>query len=124
MVTYAAIEINQATLTEIFANVSDVPDGRSRFSWALFRYPWVEGVDYFFIGGNYLGLNQLNYTRHILRKSDLDSWFTYNEKAIARKNGPRNNGSWFAVTLREDVVIPGSRRNPKVEVTALCSGLS
>ena len=124
MVTYAAIEINQATLTEIFAHVADVPDGRARVAWALFKYPWADGCSYFFIGGNYLNADgPPDYSRQILLRSQLDSWFTYNEKAIARKNGPRNNGSWFTITTREGVIFTKPRRkNQKEEIKVLCSG--
>lgn len=118
MVSYAAIEVNQATVVEMFAHVFDVPDGQSRLAWAMFRYPWVEGCKYFFIGGNYLGINQPDFTKQILRKSQLDAWFTYNEKSIARKNGPRQNGSWFIVTPREGIIFRGPRSKVQEELTA------
>lgn len=119
MPTYAAIPVNRNTVLEIFAHASDLPDGRARLAWALFKFPWVDGVDYFFIGGNYLNrAGQPDYALQILRKSQLDSYFTYNQKAAERRNGPRNNGSWFAVTTREGVIIRGPRSKSREEISA------
>lgn len=121
MPTYAAIPVNENTILELFSHVADVPDGKSRLAWALFRYPWVEGCDYYFIGGNYLGLNYHNFIKQILRRSELDSLFTYNEKAIERKNGPRPNGSWFAVKLRDGVIVRGNHNHTQ-ELTDATNG--
>lgn len=117
MVTYAAVPINENTILELFSHVADFPDGRSRLAWTLFKYPWAEGCDYFFIGGNYLGLNYQNFSKQILRRSELDSLFTYDRKALERKNGPRPNGYWFPVTVRRGSVVRGSH-NHKRELIA------
>lgn len=118
MVSYAAVPINSDTILALFAHVSENPDGHSRLAWAMFRYPWVEGCEYYFIGGNYLGLSYPNYIRQILTRSQLDSWFTYDKKSTERRNGPRPNGWWFVVTPRKEVIFRASRNKDQEEITA------
>ena len=119
MTTFAAIPVNRDTVLEIFAHASDLPDGRARLAWALFKFPWVEDCEYFFIGGNYLNrAGQPDYNKQIIRRSQLDSWFEYNKKVLEKNYRPRTNGSWFAVSTRRGVVIPGSRKPAQEKISA------
>jgi hypothetical protein len=118
MPTYAAIPVNRNTIMEIFAHVVDVPDGHSRLAWALFKFPYNE-EDYFFIGGNYLGMSgPPDFGRQILPKAKLNEWFDYNVKAMERRNGPRQNGSWFPVSVKDGIIFRGPRNRTREEQPA------
>ena len=111
MTTYAAIKLNKNTIISVLGHVADTPAGRERLVWALFNYPYQDGVDHYFIGGNYLKLTQPDYSRQILTRTELDLLFTYEEQV--KKNGRRDpDVNWFMVTIRE----------PNLDiVTELCS---
>lgn len=107
MSTYAAIPVDASTIIELFAHVADVPDGKSRLAWALFKFPWDAEDEFFFIGGNFLARNQPDFMRQIVSQSQLDKWFVYNPAHINRnpRNRPRKNGSWFTVTVRAGAIF-------------------
>lgn len=97
--TYAAIKISKENLLKMMGCVSDSPAGEERLTYALWRYPYLAGVTYYFIGGNYLKANYPDYSRHILTQDELDLLFSYNmPKARVGQRNPDIN--WFPVTLR------------------------
>jgi hypothetical protein len=102
MPSYAAIRLTKETVVSVLGNVADVPAGRERLVWAIFKYQYKPGTNYYYIGGNYLGLTQPDFTRQILDQVDLDLRFTYPEqKKVGGRPDPYVN--WFVVKLRENV---------------------
>ena len=99
MESYAAIEITRDNLDAIFASVGRWPAGRARLAWAFFTYPYHAGK-FFFIGGNYLHLNQPDFSRQILSLWQLDKLFTYDPSQV-NKNKSAGGNYWFTVSLKE-----------------------
>jgi HKD family nuclease len=98
--SYAAIKLNKDTIISVLGSVFDMPAGQERLIWAMLKYPYQPGVEHYFVGGNYLRLNQPDYMRQILTRTELDLLFTYKEQE--KKNGrPNPNLNWFVVKLRD-----------------------
>jgi hypothetical protein len=87
----------------MFATVDSWPAGRARLTWALFRYPYDPAEDYFFIGGNYMHLNQPDFTRQIFSKKELDECFTYDPRQLELSIS-RTFACWFVVRPREGMI--------------------
>lgn len=107
MTSYAAIRLSKHTVMSCVANVADVPAGEERLIYAFLKYPFKEGEAYYFVGGNYLGLNQPDYIRNILTQEELDRLFTYKIRTL---------GSWFIVKVRDDIEL-GRPADPAEEQT-------
>jgi hypothetical protein len=105
--SYAAIKLTKDTIIPVLGSVHDMPAGAERLIWAMLKYQYQPGVEHYFVGGNYLRLNQPDYTRQILSRTQLDLLFTYKEQE--KKNGrPDPSLNWFVVKLREphpDIVV-------------------
>ena len=100
--TYAAIKVSRDTITAILRHVTNVPAGQERLIYAMLKYPFKDDVPHYFIGGNYLKLNQPDYSKQILTQSELDLLFTYSKQKP--KQGRTNpDTTWFPVTLIEDI---------------------
>lgn len=111
MTSYAAIKLNKNTVISVLGHVADTPAGRERLVWAMLKYPYQPGVEHYFIGGNYLRINQPDYSRQILTRTELDLLFTYKEQQ--KKSGRRDpDVNWFVVKPREP--------HPDI-ITELCS---
>jgi hypothetical protein len=99
MASYAAIRLVKDTIITVFASVAEIPAGRERLAWALLKYPYDPTKTYYFVGGNYLGLNQPDYARQILDQTTFDLLFTYKAKKIGGVNNTEH--SWFVIKPRE-----------------------
>lgn len=100
MPTYAAIKLSRDTIGTILASVQDIPAGKERLTWAMLRYPYRSDVQHYYIGGNYLHLNQPDFTKQILTQAELDAFFEYKpQKLIAGRVKPEH--TWFPVRLKE-----------------------
>jgi hypothetical protein len=96
MTGFAAIKVTRDNMLAIFQSVSEIPAGRERLCWAMLRFPYDDEETFYFIGGNYLGLNQPQFDRQILTEYQLRKYFEFNDKSF-RHNAAKPNGAWFVV---------------------------
>lgn len=100
MTSFAAIKLHKDTIIAVLGHVADTPAGKEKLVWAMLRYQYQPDTELYFIGGNYLRINQPDYSRHILTRTELDLLFTYKDQK--KRNGRRDpNLNWFVVTPRE-----------------------
>jgi hypothetical protein len=103
--SFAAIHVTQRNLDAIFASVAEIPAGRARLAWALFRYPYDGEDEFFYVGGNYLHRNQPDFERQLFSRSELDACFTYDLKKLQQSmSTPQGSRLWFVVKPKPEQI--------------------
>lgn len=101
MPTYAAIRLTRETIMSALSNLEGAPGGKERLIWAMLRHQYRADMPLYYIGGNYLRLQHLDYSRQLLTQTELDLLFTYKEqRKIPGRPDPYIN--WFPVRLKEN----------------------